>query len=1337
MQRSAVCLWVAIISLCVGAGGLWPCSPVGLWLGVTGGAVLAEEEAEEEVVGKRPYEMDWAQRYEDPRPPLVDFENLDGWTLESQDAVASFGRSREQQIWGRYVGKLTYRGTGKQPRIFLRPSSPISFSGPVDSVNVWVYGNNWGWMPDPSTPQVRLSVHLKSRGGKSVRLELTAVNWKEWFLVHHRLRAEDIGDFQEGGWLEAIEVAGGTNSENRTIYFDNLVPYREPLPPLEFAPRPRRPITLPEGQTPGTNTGPGVLPFPAREETILPDQLTPQYRTEVVRQGQAYRFCYRAADGELIYEYLPKDGHWGDLTATWGQGLRFKPLVEGGIRLRGQDGATVLPKYELLECRQDGETVLSRWRVEAGGTSGEVAYVFRLWQKSLVIDVACRGGIVAEVALGYAQGLPRPQLVTIPYLTGDARRPAVVLAGELPNPIFMMGLVDYYRSNASALFAINELREEKVVFNGGSRYLPKTDGRLNDCFERIFLTVSPRFEEVLPNIANPRSPWMHVTGERVWRAHGASIREKDYALWKQVARHGMTKVAITDHESGWRDGGESFTLRTRAAPGKGGDEGQRWYAQKIQELGFLYGIYNNYTDFAPVNEYWDEDRVTRLSDGEWRRAWPRCYNLKPSRAVELEAKLAPIIQEKFHLSTAYCDVHTAVRPWDYCDFDTRVPGAATFAATFYAYGEIMLHQKATWNGPVYSEGNNHWYYCGLTDGNYAQDQLARLDINPWLVDFDLRKLHPLCCNFGMGNLGMYYPAGWEDLVETTAIDQYYASASWVARRGNVQGTAALDRFLAATLAFGHTGFLVLDGGMKNAFRSYYSVQQIHARYAQATVQDIRYRSAEGRLLTTGEALLSGAYRRSQLYVKYANGLELWVNGHRTEPWEVSEIGITLPPNGWYVRGSFPEGNLVAFSAILEGHRVDYVDGPDYLYANGRGQLTRFPRAICDGQLVLLPQKDNTFELIPLDCKVMAVRLAGKSAQAVGLDEESRGEVGPAEVRFSRGLVHLIPREGAFSYKLVPAAAPPQVLDSPRLDVVPGEVVSIQGATADQWGVPAEAKPGAVIWFSEENRWLDFRTVAPADIDLALGSDGWNVSLRSNLAEAGDFEVRLGQAVQTVRLYPHQWTDVTFPFQPPEKEGLTDVQVSLRWKDAEFAQIWHLQAEHRPAAVVPFPQIEQRLQALRDQAESAVDSGTGAIIDERSTSCGGQQKSGIFMHPPYRGGVGYVAAILSPVTLPQRPATCFRCLVGKGDGSDPGDGILYRVYVIDETGKATPLGEKICREHAWVPWEFDLSAFSGKTIRLKLVADVGPAGNSVGDWGCWGDLRIETKDPVWVCTLTKE
>jgi len=976
-----------------------------VWAGLLA-AGLAATALAEEPVGKRPYEMVWANRTEDNHPPLVDFESLDGWTVQGIDAEAGFSRSREQQLWGSYVGRLVYRGTGPRPVVTVKPPRPIPWPPACDSANFWVYGNNWAWAPDPSTPQVEIALVLRARGGQAVRLAMGRVNWREWHVLHRRLTPEQQKLLAEGGLLEGIEVAGGRNAQDRTLWLDNLSVYREALPPLAFDPRPQRNLTPLPGQNLGTNTGPGRLPFPTREETILPDNLTQKFETRLETSGSAFAWRYRGDDGELVWRYEPRSGALGDVTAEWiGRGKPFQPLAGGGAVFCRDEASGHAPaeKIEPVGCRREGDTVVSTWRARCGRHTAEVTYTLRLWQKSLVIDVACPGGHVGEVRFGRAVGVDNPRLVTLPYLVGAGQtRPAVVVAGPPESPLFLMGLVDHCRSNATALWFANQVGPEGVAYNGGSRYEPKTDAERNGCCERLFLTVSPRLEEVLPNIPNPKSPWMHVAGERLWIAHGASNREHDYALFKSVARYGMTKVVITDHETGWRDGGESFTLRTRAAPGRGGDEGQADYARKVRALGFRYGIYNNYTDFAPVNEHWNEDYVTRLSDRQWQPAWARCYNLKPARAVELEARLAPIIQEKFHLDTAYCDVHTAVAPWSYCDRDARVPGAATFTGTLYSYGEIMLHQKKTWDGPVYSEGNNHWYYCGLTDGNYGQDQAARLPENPWLVDFDLRKMHPLCCNFGMGNPGMFFGE----------------------RRGlgktPEEREAMLDRFLAATLAFGHTGFLVMEGGMSNTVRSYFSVQQVHAAYAQEKAVDIRYADEKGNLLDASAAVAAGAYRRSQVRTEYSNGLVVTVNGHPAETWKTPEGD--LPPNGWAVED--PRGKkLVAWSKLVEGHRADYVDSPAYVYANGRGRLTRFDRAACDGQLAVHKRPDGTLEAIPVGgCKVIGVSLDGRAATAVALDEEGKA-LGPAETRLSRGLVYVTPIAKAFSYVLTPGSGP--------------------------------------------------------------------------------------------------------------------------------------------------------------------------------------------------------------------------------------------------------------------------------------------------------------------------
>ena len=109
----------------------------------------------QEVVGERPYELVWANRTQDDHPPLVDFEDLTGWTVEVENAEASFEASREQQIWGDYVGKLTYRGTGNSPTVRLVPPEPVTIPEPFDAVTMWIYGNTWGYQYDATTPRCR------------------------------------------------------------------------------------------------------------------------------------------------------------------------------------------------------------------------------------------------------------------------------------------------------------------------------------------------------------------------------------------------------------------------------------------------------------------------------------------------------------------------------------------------------------------------------------------------------------------------------------------------------------------------------------------------------------------------------------------------------------------------------------------------------------------------------------------------------------------------------------------------------------------------------------------------------------------------------------------------------------------------------------------------------------------------------------------------------------------------------------------------------------------------------------------------------------------------------
>jgi hypothetical protein len=245
-----------------------------------------------ETVGQRPYEMVWANRSQDDHPPLVDFEDLTGWTLQTEQAQATLIRTREQQLWGKYVARLTYRGTGSNPVIRLLPPAPIRISAPFDAVTLWCYGNNWGWAPDPNTPQVAVSALFEDADGREFSIYLQNVDWTEWFLLHRRLTPEQILRVRGGARFRGIQISGARNRQDRTLYFDNLAVFLETFPPLSFAPRPQRGIAMFPGQTAGTNTGPGKLPFPTRAQTILPPNLTSDFRTGLKTLPSSFQFVY-------------------------------------------------------------------------------------------------------------------------------------------------------------------------------------------------------------------------------------------------------------------------------------------------------------------------------------------------------------------------------------------------------------------------------------------------------------------------------------------------------------------------------------------------------------------------------------------------------------------------------------------------------------------------------------------------------------------------------------------------------------------------------------------------------------------------------------------------------------------------------------------------------------------------------------------------------------------------------------------------------------------------------------------------------------------------------------
>ena len=1297
---------------------------------------VAETVREEEPVGKRPYEMVNAGRNADAHPAFVDFENLADWNVETSASEAVFRQSRRQQLWGDYVGHLSYKHlppgneqsadqptkqSDKQP-VFVRicPQEPMPIGKPFDSATLWIYGNNWDWIQPPEVPQVRVSLLFQDTEGEQVAIYLDRVRWKEWHLVHHKFQPGELARLGKNPQFVGIEINGGTNTEFAELFFDNLAFYQEELKPLEFAPRPKRPIALPEDQTIGTNTGPGFLPFPNCEETILPGAIEkPVLRTapETMTMG-GWKWESRN------FSHYQCKGDFSSINVSCGND---DLQIVGGRLDFGVPESEVVSEMLSAEIITEGdEQVLCvKWRYTFHDKECLAKWTFHNWNNSLVVDVEAKGGLVRGVHLGKLSSLTakekpdgtpaKPVFIPVPFLTGQwANRPLVTMipgnTDEERLPIFYLATIDHTRSNGTELF-FGQSGLAGVPAGAGVKYLPKTDGTYNDCFERIFVTVSPKFADVLPNIPNPVSPWRHVTASRVWYPFPATNREQDYQYWKNMHRYGIRQMIINDHETGWRDGGESFTFRTYPAPGKGGDEGQLEYTKRLHALGYDYGPYNNYTDYSPVNEYWDEDWVTRSSNGQWRSSWTRCYNPKPQRAVEAEQKIAEIVQNKFHFNTAYCDVHTAVTPWDYVDLDARVPGAGTFVATFYAYGEIMLHQKQTWGGPVYSEGNNHWYYCGLADGNYAQDQAyfkRNYDL-PWLVDFDLLKMHPLCNNFGMGSPDMFYSDE-----ENRKPD-------------------AIDRFIAATLAFGHTGFLT-PYGMHNAVKGYFLVQAIAERIGTQNVSQIRYADENGNLLPTEQALESGAYKLNRIEVTYEDGFTIRVNGNRARDWD------DLPPHGFRVHD--PTGAITAACQYVHGTRFDYIDSPDYMYADGRGHLRRFDKLLCDGPVVVLKNKTEPWEVIPIQegpnpCKTFAFAMPDASVvvtSVTAIDKE-RNELGQADCRQVRRMLYIFPKEGVFSYLIGPEL-PTQAMGWAFDDlhyVVPGMCLFESGIK-----IPDDAVPGTIHWVVVDNGhyWYDFIVLPLCDFDAKYDQDTaqLTVTIRSNFPEEIDYTVSLKGIESmpiTVPLKPDQKTAVVFTLEKPTQPGVRNIEIVATAKNDQneltLSKPLVLTSE-MTIREYPMPENFETGYAFRGGNRVPGDNKSGAYATRQGCTSGNVTKQGWGVHPPYIGGVGYTFMQSESILLPKSNNVQLTANVGIRDGGDASDGITYKVVVIAD-GQETEVTSVHHVGNHWSEITADLSPWSGKNVQLLLITDVGPNDDPSADWGCWADLRL--------CSITQE
>lgn len=251
----------------------------------------------------------------------------------------------------------------------------------------------------------------------------------------------------------------------------------------------------------------------------------------------------------------------------------------------------------------------------------------------------------------------------------------------------------------------------------------------------------------------------------------------------------------------------------------------------------------------------------------------------------------------------------------------------------------------------------------------------------------------------------------------------------------------------------------------------------------------------------------------------------------------------------------------------------------------------------------------------------------------------------------------------------------------------------------------------------------------------IADNALRLALRSNLASTRTVKVQVGAKSKDVSLKPGGAATLDIPLNAPTTAGsgrILDIAFSAPASKMGPALDYVvrralLTRENRVTVRTATDAFTSGMKR-RDAAETRDLSASGAIVQVQNGMLAGDiKRSGIFIHPPWKGTTGIAFARWNDVQLPKTPVV-FRAFAGKQNGSDDGDGILFKVVVIDENNRETTVAQQTVTKHEWLPMEADLSPWAGKTIALVMVSDPGPKDDTSGDWSIWGEPRIEEKTP---------
>ena len=632
---------------------------------------------------------------------------------------------------------------------------------------------------------------------------------------------------------------------------------------------------------------------------------------------------YRSTEGELFEPRLYR--------IEWEVSSVEHELVEGSVVITVSERIEDLPRLKRYTLRPQGMSI----RIDAESLDGPTP-------ASL--------GAYAGFTAGGIEGWSDAVAVRVPYM-GMA---PVTMVGRR---WFTGSLLDPTASHADDLAPRGpEALPGAFTHEISAFYSPDAEGIVAAVDERAWLTFSPLIEDLFPQPSGFAAP--HRDG-LVGKAHafldprgGATF--DDAAAWVERMR-GLGAADLVLHLPEITDPRAPPPQLLPLDPALGDPAGLDRLAAAADLLSAELS-YTRTVEGCPglPNPAWRAEDAPRDESGQAKElGLPfRCADgsevptqlLGPSGAARVVAADARQLSDRGVGAATLRDIAAWNPAWGWPGAPSsaldRGPAGdrvqpATVGGALRAYMRLFdrLQQDL---GPVFSDGAfGPWearydsLYAGWIDGAARSVSTGVLDGSVpgedriVVPDFELRVVRDRMVGYGMGPYERYFGPELRPPLSAAQLDGYRAAELTYAH-----APAYWTLGLTATTA---TPWL----SEAETVMEHYATRAVVSRLLQRPVAAVEYLGPDDQPRDLSAMLREGLpLRGPRLRVRYGNGpLLLWVN-HGVESWPVSvrNRDLVLPPKGWAVDAP----DLFAFSASLEGRRIDYVQAGDYVLLDGRG-----------------------------------------------------------------------------------------------------------------------------------------------------------------------------------------------------------------------------------------------------------------------------------------------------------------------------------------------------------------------------------------------------------------